>query len=293
MSSFESLSLKYISYNHEMSRQPHRVPDKPSMDNQYSSIDSPCSPATIAHAGMPTTVLQPVPTPATSHPLPASGLSSVDFFLERARTDPQVCEGGEVLRFTVMHQKVMEWCSLWGGYKVWSYGLVARYHDALNNAVEKHFIRQVRQHAQRGRHLIQALQDLEGDLPADHCEVKELWVLYTQLLEILFEGTMVLELRSNFFPNDYTNFRTLRELHRLYRELGLHEPSDQDSLDTESCASAISSVMEQDYLAGGDRDAVGELASVPGNCFSGRNHNNRDDRTQFIYMWRRNIHLLS
>jgi hypothetical protein len=103
----------------------------------------------------------------------------------------------EFSRFCELRQRVHNWAAPWGGTYAWHYQLDLEYQKADQENRVKEWIKKMLKHVGIGQDLLSALSSMQGHLPKNESQVRELWRLEVELLTMVTEGLAALEVRVN------------------------------------------------------------------------------------------------
>ncbi|EDR11737.1 uncharacterized protein LACBIDRAFT_324503 [Laccaria bicolor S238N-H82] len=117
-------------------------------------------------------------------------------------------ENWEYYRLLSIRQKILEWSSLWGGYKLWAQVLPSEYSSALKANKGGKFIEACCDHIKKGSEMLATLRFFGGILPEEPWKIRQLWTIVAGLLEIMIEALTIMETRINFIQDDPMNLAT-------------------------------------------------------------------------------------
>lgn len=105
-----------------------------------------------------------------------------------------------IQRLLALREKVVYWASGWGGIVMWPDTLNMSLLHAVNGVQVERFTKEIFRHASSGRRLLATLQQIEGSLPEEEWQVKELWRISVELVQILVKGITIMESRVSLLP---------------------------------------------------------------------------------------------
>ncbi|KAH6907857.1 hypothetical protein BKA70DRAFT_1427683 [Coprinopsis sp. MPI-PUGE-AT-0042] len=157
-------------------------------------------PSDVDMASLKSTLEDPQFPLGTSPTLPYEDPTAGDVPLPRGESESLECLDAYD-RFVEVRERCVQWMSIWGGITVWPESVEVIFVQALKKGVDeaKKWSWELTDHAHTGRVLLAHLQHLEGVLPSNQNQLRELWRLQFDQVVQLSKGIAMLETRVGVF----------------------------------------------------------------------------------------------
>lgn len=106
----------------------------------------------------------------------------------------------ELDRLEHIRRKAVYWSSGWGGIVVWPDTLNLSFRHAVGDHQTDRWVSEVLRHAASGRRLLANLQEIKGKLPKEEWQVREIWRMSIELVQLLVKGITIIESRVSLLP---------------------------------------------------------------------------------------------
>ncbi|KAG6835951.1 hypothetical protein H0H93_012948 [Arthromyces matolae] len=153
-----------------------------------------------------------------------------------------------------IREGIVNWGTAFGGVSNWDVSLDRSFRRAVDGNYVDLWKKQLWEHSQRGRKLLARLRTMDGTLPKEEWQVKQLWEHRVEFTEILVQGLTTLLLKTNILPS-------LTMVENTF-DVGLDVTITLDDDDREESVNKDSQLAEEESAV--ETDSEGYLARYDG-----------------------------